>query len=78
MIDLYIWNIPNGQKPAIMLEEIGLPYHIHPIDISKGAQHTTEFVAINPNGKIPAIVDRDMAGGQRVFESGEIIRALTL
>ena len=73
MIDLYTWNTPNGQKPAIMLEEIGLPYQIHPIDISKRAQHTAEFLAINPNGKIPAIIDRDIAGGRRVFESGAIL-----
>ena len=73
MIDLYTWNTPNGQKSAIMLEEIGLPYQIHPIDISKGAQHTAEFVAINPNGKIPAIIDWDIAGGLRVFESGAIL-----
>ena len=69
MLDLYTWNTPNGQKAAIMLEEIGLPYQIFPIDISQGAQHTDAFLAINPNGKIPALVD----GGQRVFESGAIL-----
>jgi GSH-dependent disulfide-bond oxidoreductase len=69
MLDLYTWNTPNGQKAAIMLEEIGLPYQIFPIDISQGAQHTDTFLAINPNGKIPAIVDE----GQRIFESGAIL-----
>jgi GSH-dependent disulfide-bond oxidoreductase len=69
MLDLYTWNTPNGQKAAIMLEEIGLPYQIFPINISQGAQHTDAFLAINPNGKIPAIVD----DGQRVFESGAIL-----
>jgi GSH-dependent disulfide-bond oxidoreductase len=73
MIELYTANTPNGQKPAIMLEEIGLPYQIFPIDIAKGEQHTAAFRAINPNGKIPAIVDRDIEGGQRVFESGAIL-----
>jgi GSH-dependent disulfide-bond oxidoreductase len=73
MIELYTANTPNGQKPAIMLEEIGLPYQIFPIDIAKGEQHTASFQAINPNGKIPAIVDRDIEGGQRVFESGAIL-----
>ena len=72
-IDLYTWNTPNGQKPAIMLEEIGFSYQIHPIDISTGAQHDPSYLAINPNGKIPAIIDRDIVGGQRVFESGAIL-----
>jgi GSH-dependent disulfide-bond oxidoreductase len=73
MIDLYTANTPNGQKASIMLEEIGLPYQLFPIDIAKGEQHTASFLAINPNGKIPAIVDRDIEGGQRVFESGAIL-----
>jgi GSH-dependent disulfide-bond oxidoreductase len=68
-IELYTANTPNGQKPAIMLEEIGLPYQIFPINIGQGEQQTDTFLAINPNGKIPAIVD----GGQRVFESGAIL-----
>jgi GSH-dependent disulfide-bond oxidoreductase len=72
-IELYTANTPNGQKPAIMLEEIGLPYQISPVNISQGEQHTDTFLAINPNGKIPAIVDRSVAGGQRVFESGAIL-----
>jgi GSH-dependent disulfide-bond oxidoreductase len=73
MIELYTANTPNGQKPTIMLEEIGLPYQLFPIDIAKGEQHTAAFRAINPNGKIPAIIDRDIEGGQRVFESGAIL-----
>jgi GSH-dependent disulfide-bond oxidoreductase len=56
MLDLYTWNTPNGQKATIMLEEIGLPYQIFPVDISQGAQHADTFLAINPNGKIPAIL----------------------
>jgi GSH-dependent disulfide-bond oxidoreductase len=72
-IELYTANTPNGQKPSIMLEEIGLPYQIFPIDISQGEQHTDTFLAINPNGRIPAIVDRSVEGGQRVFESGAIL-----
>ena len=72
-IELYTANTPNGQKPAIMLEEIGLPYQIFPVNISQGEQHTDAFLAINPHGKIPAIVDRSVEGGQRVFESGAIL-----
>jgi GSH-dependent disulfide-bond oxidoreductase len=73
MIELYTWNTPNGQKPSIMLEEIGLPYQIFPINISQGEQQTDAFLAVNPNGKIPAIVDRSVECGQRVFESGAIL-----
>ncbi len=69
MIELYTWNTPNGQEPSIMLEEIGLPYQIFPVNISQGEQHTDTFLAINPNGKIPAIID----GDRRVFESGAIL-----
>ncbi len=69
MIELYTANTPNGQKPSIMLEESALPYQIFPINISQGEQHTDAFLAINPNGKIPAIVD----DSQRVFESGAIL-----
>jgi GST-like protein len=70
MIDLYTFTTPNGRKPAIMLEEIGLPYTIKMINISKGEQFTPEFIAINPNSKIPAIVDRET--NITVFESGAI------
>ena len=71
MIELYTFTTPNGRKPAIMLEEIGLPYEVHKIDITKGEQFSPEFVAINPNSKIPAIVDRDT--DITIFESGAIL-----
>lgn len=71
MIDLYTFTTPNGRKASIMLEEVGLPYNVHKIDITKGEQFTPEFVAINPNSKIPAMVDRDT--GITVFESGAIL-----
>jgi GST-like protein len=75
VIELYTWGTPNGRKASIMLEEVALPYRVLPIDISKGAQHTPEFLAINPNGRIPAIVDPEGPGGKpiRVFESGAIL-----
>jgi GSH-dependent disulfide-bond oxidoreductase len=74
MIDLYTFGTPNGKKASIMLEEVGLPYETHVIDIRKGDQHKPEFLAVNPNGKIPAIVDRDAEGGPfAVFESGAIL-----
>ncbi|MEM7758953.1 MAG: glutathione S-transferase C-terminal domain-containing protein [Cyanobacteria bacterium P01_A01_bin.40] len=71
MIDLYTFTTPNGRKASIMLEEVGLDYAVHTIDISKGDQFTPEYVAINPNSKIPAIVDRDAE--ITVFESGAIL-----
>ncbi|MBD2102715.1 glutathione S-transferase N-terminal domain-containing protein [Leptolyngbya sp. FACHB-261] len=71
MIDLYTFTTPNGRKASIMLEEVGLPYTAHRIDITKGDQSKPEFVAINPNSKIPAIVDRDT--DITVFESGAIL-----
>jgi GST-like protein len=74
MIDLYTSATPNGRKISIMLEEVGLPYTVHALDLSKGDQKKPDFVAINPNGKIPAIVDRDGPGGPvTVFESGAIL-----
>jgi GST-like protein len=74
MIDLYTWTTPNGRKVSIFLEEADLPYSVHPIDIGNGAQHTSEFLAIGPNAKIPAIVDNAAAGGPvSVFESGAIL-----
>ena len=69
MIDLYTWTTPNGEKPIIMLEEVGLPYTLHLVDIGAGVQKQPDFLAINPNGRIPAITD----DGQRVFESGAIL-----
>ncbi len=74
MIDLYTWKTPNGRKVSIMLEELGLPYEVHPVDISKRAQFEPGFLAISPNNKIPAIVDRD--GPVSVFESGAILTYL--
>jgi GST-like protein len=75
VIDLYTWGTPNGRKASIMLEEVGIPYRVLPIDISKGAQHTPEFLAINPNGRIPAIIDSEGPDGKpiRIFESGAIL-----
>ncbi len=71
MIDLYTWTTPNGRKPAIMLEECGLEYSVHPVNIRDGDQFKPEFVKICPNSKIPAIVDRD--AGVSIFESGAIL-----
>jgi GST-like protein len=75
MIDLYTWSTPNGRKVSIMLEEAALPYDVHRIDISKNEQFASEFIAINPNSKIPAIVDSEGPGSKRlaVFESGAIL-----
>lgn len=71
MIDLYTFTTPNGRKASIMLEESGLDYQVHSVDITKGEQFAPEFVAINPNSKIPAIVDRDAE--LTIFESGAIL-----
>ena len=71
MIDLYTWTTPNGRKANIMLEEIGLPYTVHAIDISKDEQFAPEFLKISPNNRIPAIVDRDT--GMSLMESGAIL-----
>jgi len=74
MIDLYTWGTPNGRKVSIMLEELGLPYKTHAINIGKDDQFKPEFVAINPNSKIPAIVDPEGPGGKLpLFESGAIL-----
>ncbi|MEM9121761.1 MAG: glutathione S-transferase N-terminal domain-containing protein [Pseudomonadota bacterium] len=74
MIDFYTWTTPNGRKVSILLEETGLPYTTHPIDIGKGAQFTPEFLAIAPNNKIPAIVDHTGDGKHvSIFESGAIL-----
>ncbi len=72
MIDLYTWTTPNGRKASIALEEMELPYTVHPVPLKSGWQKSPEFLAINPNGRIPAIVDRD-AGDFAVFESGAIL-----
>jgi len=74
MIDLYTWGTPNGRKVSIMLEELGLPYKVHPINILKDDQFKPEFLAVNPNSKIPAIVDPDGPGGKLpLWESGAIL-----
>lgn len=74
MIDFYYWPTPNGWKVAIMLEECALPYTMIPVDIGKGAQFTPEFLAISPNNRMPAILDRDGTGEPvSVFESGAIL-----
>ena len=75
MIELYTWGTPNGYKVSIALEELGLPYSVHPTDIGHGAQFTPEFLAISPNNKIPAIVDTEGPGGGRLAlaESGAIL-----
>ena len=71
MIDLYTFTTPNGRKASIMLEEVGLDYTVHSIDITKEEQFSPKFIKINPNSKIPAIVDRD--ADLTVFESGAIL-----
>ena len=78
MIECYTWKTSNGRKATIMLEECGLEYNLHPIDISKDDQFTPEFIAINPNSKIPAIIDTDGPDGApyTVIESGAILMYL--
>lgn len=71
MIDLYTWTTPNGRKVSIMLEEIGLPYQVISIDITRGQQHEADFLKISPNAKIPAIIDHD--AGISLMESGAIL-----
>ena len=71
MIDLYTWTTPNGRKVSIMLEELGLEYRVHPIDITAGEQHRPDFLEISPNAKIPAIVDQET--GLSLMESGAIL-----
>ena len=76
MIDLHYWPTPNGHKITIFLEEAGLPYRIHPVDITKGEQFNPEFLAIAPNNRMPAIVDSepsDNDGPLSLFESGAIL-----
>jgi GST-like protein len=76
MIDLYYWTTPNGHKIMLFLEEAELPYTIHPVNLSRGDQFKPEFLAISPNNRIPAIVDKDPGDGGApvsVFESGAIL-----
>jgi GSH-dependent disulfide-bond oxidoreductase len=72
MIDLYTASTPNGWKASIVLEELGVPYEVHPINLLAGEQKRPEYLALNPNGRIPTIVDRE-AGNFAVFESGAIL-----
>jgi GST-like protein len=71
VIDLYTWTTPNGRKASILLEELGLPYEVHPVDISKDEQFKPEFLKIAPNNRIPAIYDRDT--GISLMESGALM-----
>jgi len=75
MIELYTWGTPNGRKVSIMLEEAALPYRVHAINIGKDEQFAPDYLAINPNGKIPAIVDPDGPDGRPIamMESGAIL-----
>jgi GST-like protein len=76
MIELYTWTTPNGRKVSIMLEECGLPYRVHKVNIGTNAeQFTPEYLKINPNGKIPSIVDPEGPGGKpyAMMESGAIL-----
>lgn len=77
-IDLYFWTTPNGYKISIMLEELGVPYNLHMVNIGRGDQFKPEFLAISPNNRIPAIVDPEGPGGDpiSVFESGAILQYL--
>jgi len=78
MLDLYTWHTPNGRKVPILLAELGIPYELHLVDLGKDEQKRPEYLAINPNGKIPALVDDAGPGGERVvlFESGAILEYL--
>ena len=78
MIQLYTWGTPNGKKVSIMLEEIEMPYEVYPINIGQGDQFKPEYLAINPNNKIPSIIDTDGPGGKplTLFESGAILTYL--
>ena len=75
MTELYTWGTPNGRKVSVMLEECGLPYNVHRIDIGKGDQFAPDYLEINPNGKIPSIVDPDGPDGAPIamMESGAIL-----
>jgi GST-like protein len=77
-VDFYYWTTPNGWKVSIMLEECGLPYTVHPVNLAKREQFDREFLALSPNNKIPAIVDPEGPGGRpiSVFESGAILQYL--
>jgi GST-like protein len=75
MIELYAWNTPNGRKISVALEEMGLPYTVHTVDISKNEQFNPDFLKISPNNRIPAIIDPEGPDGRpiSIFESGAIL-----
>src|SRR3954454_17953405 len=75
MIELYTWNTPNGRKISVALEEMGLPYTVKPVDITKNEQFNPDFLKFSPNNRIPAIIDPEGPDGQpiSVFESGAIL-----
>src|SRR5262245_61213949 len=78
MIDLYTWTTPNGRKVSIMLEEVGLPYRVHPINIGKDEQFAPDYLKINPNGKIPSIGDPDGSEAKPIamLQSGAVLMYL--
>jgi GST-like protein len=78
VIELYFWTTSNGYKVRLMIEEVGVPYNLHPIDIQKNEQRSPEYLAISPGHKIPALIDPDGPDGRKVslFESGPIIQYL--
>ena len=78
MVDLYTWTTPNGRKVSIMLEEVTLPYEVHPVNLRNRDQFKPDFLAVGPNNKIPAIIDRDGPNGKpySLFESGAILMYL--
>ena len=77
MITLYTWTTPNGRKPSILLEELGVPYQVRPVNIGKNEQFAPDFLKVSPNNKIPAIVDDEAEGGPlSLFESGAILTYL--
>src|SRR5580704_5168584 len=78
MLDLYTWHTPNGKKAPILLAELGWPYELHLVNLGEGEQRKAKYLAINPNGKIPALVDIEGANGGLVvvFESGAILQYL--
>jgi GST-like protein len=77
MITLHTWTTPNGRKPIILLEELGVPYDVVPVNIGNGEQFQTEFLKLSPNNKIPAILDDEAEGGPlSLFESGAILTYL--
>lgn len=74
MLELFTWGTPNGLKPLLLLEELGVPFRLRPIDLTKGEQRAPAYLAINPNGKIPSLVDDE--AGVTLFESGAILQYL--